>query len=86
MIYSFCRRALTADPIALLEALASGCAVASCLGSAEFQRCCVNSGAAILCRPANTSDFISAIRSRLGQEQVEDEKRSPRSSGEPNVI
>ncbi len=49
-------------PIALLEALASGCAVvASEVGG--IPALLRDSGAAILCRPANTADFISAIRS-----------------------
>ncbi len=51
-------------PIALLEALASGCAVvASDVGGIPAILC--DSGAGILCRPANTSDFIAAIRSLI---------------------
>ncbi|ENN84221.1 glucosyll transferase, group 1 [Rhizobium freirei PRF 81] len=51
-------------PIALLEALASGCAVvASDVGG--IPAILRDSGAGILCKPANTSDFIAAIRSLI---------------------
>lgn len=49
-------------PLALLEALASGCAVvASDVGG--IPAILQGSGAGILCKPANTSDFIAAVRS-----------------------